>query len=195
MRRKVIAFCGVEKSGKDYSCQRLLMTKGFTKLAFADPLRDIAFHILGMPFEEGMKEYEELKKTDIYKGLNFRNILENLGSAVRKYDKDFWARTVIKGISETVKDVCISDMRYPNEYKVLKAYCDEHGIDFKVVFCNYKSPDYRADNPHESAGLANYLIKLGYQDQEYVDGNDILAYEAMREGKDGKERGNAVQKV
>ena len=37
--RKVIAFCGVEGSGKDYSCQRLLMTKGYEKAAFATSLR------------------------------------------------------------------------------------------------------------------------------------------------------------
>ena len=176
-RRKVIAFCGVEKSGKDYSCQRLMMTKGFKKLAFADSLRDIAFHVLGYKYEDGMKEYEELKKTKVFKDLNFRNILENLGSAVRKYDRDFWARTVIKGISETVKNVCISDMRYPNEYRVLKKYCDANDIELKVVFCNYKSPDYRADNPHESAGLANYLLSKGYKDQEYVKEEDIIAYD------------------
>lgn len=177
MKRKVIAFCGVEKSGKDYSCSRLMMTKGFIKIAFADPLRSMAFQILGYSYKEGMTNYEELKKTKIYNDLTFRNILENIGSAVRRFDMDFWARAVVKAVSSTTKNVCISDMRYPNEFRVLKNYCDANDIELKVVFCNYKSPDYNDKNPHESAGMANYLLSLGYNDQEYVKEEDILMYE------------------
>ena len=60
--RKVIAFIGVEGSGKDFSCQRLLMTKGFEKMAFADCLRDVAFQTIGIPYKYGIQKYEELKK-------------------------------------------------------------------------------------------------------------------------------------
>ena len=130
-----------------------------------------------------MLKYEDLKKTDLFNGLTFRNILENLGSAVRKYDEDFWARSVLKFIKETPKNVCISDLRYPNEYRVLKNYCDLNNIDFKLVFTDYHSDRYKDDNPHESAQMANYLKKLGYQDQEYVDEIDIANYELMIEGE------------
>ena len=175
--RKIRAFCGKAGSGKDYSAQRLMMTKGFKKAAFADALREIAFDIIGVPFEEGMEKYDELKQTDLINGLTFRNILENLGSAVRKYDKDFWARTVLRVINSCVDNICISDLRYPNEYWVLKEYADKHDIDFKLVFCDYKSERYQEENPHESAQLAAYLKELGYKDQEYVDEADIVAYE------------------
>ena len=178
--RKIRAFCGFEQSGKDYSARRLMMTKGFRKTALADALRDVAFNVIGIPFEEGMEKYEELKQTDLINGLTFRNILENLGSAVRKYDKDFWAKTVLKFINDCVEDVCISDLRYPNEYWVLKNYADKHNIDFKLVFCDYKSSGYRDDNPHESAQFAAYLKGLGYKDQEYVSIADIVAYDGGR---------------
>lgn len=178
--RKVIAFCGVEGSGKDYSCQRLLMTKGFEKAAFADCLRDIAFKTLGIPYNEGMLHYEELKKKKLYGDLTFRNILENLGSAVRDYDRDFWARTILTKIQNSTKNICISDLRYPNEYRVLKNYCDKNGIDFKLVFTDFHSEKYKDDNPHESAQMANFLKKRGYKDQEYINEFDIADYEAMR---------------
>ena len=180
MTRKVIAFCGFEQSGKDYSAQRLMMTKGFKKAAFANALRKIAFGVIGIPFEEGMKNYEELKQTDLINGLTFRNILENLGSEIRKYDKDFWARTVLTYINSCPDNICISDLRYPNEYWVLKEYCKKNKIDFKLVFCDYKSAKYRDDNPHESARFAAYLKGLGYTDQEYVDEADIVAYDGGR---------------
>lgn len=176
--RKVIAFCGNQGSGKDFSAQRLMLTMGFKKAAFADALRDAAFHTLGIDFEEGMKKYEELKQTDLINGLTFRNILENLGSVIRKYDKDFWAKAVLKFISSGTYNVCISDLRYPNEYWVLKKYCDENNILFKLVFCDYHSDRYKDDNPHESASFAKYLKALGYEDQQYVKEEDILQYDA-----------------
>ena len=61
--RKIRAFCGFEQSGKGYSCKRLMETMGFEKLSFANILRDIAFQTIGVPYNEGMLKYEELKKT------------------------------------------------------------------------------------------------------------------------------------
>lgn len=177
--RKVIAFCGKAGSGKDYSAQRLFRTMGFKTVAYADALRDIAFEIIGVPFDIGMKCYDRLKQTELINGLTFRNILENLGSGVRKYDKDFWARTVLKYIKETQDNVAISDLRYSNEYFIVKEYCDDNNIDFKLVFCDYKSERYQEENPHESAKLADYLQKLGYKDQEYVDDYDMQVYRNM----------------
>ena len=181
MTRKVIAFCGFEPSGKGYSAQRLMTTMGFMKTSFAHSLRDIAFNTLGISFEEGMKKYEELKQTNIYEGLTFRNILENLGSAVRKYDEDFWAKGVLNFIKGTPKNVCIDDLRYPNEYRVLSKYCKENDIDFKLIFCDYHSEGYKDDNPHESAQLARFLKGRGYKDQDYVDEYDIAEYELYLE--------------
>ena len=178
VQRKVIAFCGFQGAGKSYSTGRLLMTRKFKHVAFADALRDCTFHVLGMDYKEGMEKYEELKQTDLFNGLTFRNILENLGSAIRKYDKDFWARTAVKFISGCVENVCISDLRYTNEYWILKKYCEENDITFKLVFCDYHSERYVDDNPHESARFARYLKDLGYKDQEYVREEDVLQYDS-----------------
>ena len=177
MARKVIAFCGAAQSGKGYSCKRLMTTMGFEKTSFAHTLRDVAFSTLGIPFSEGMLNYEELKKTKVYNDLTFRNILENLGSAIRKYDEDFWAKGVLNFISATAKNVCIDDLRYPNEYQVLKKYCKENGIEFKLIFCDYHSEGYEENNPHESAQMAKFLKGRGYTDQEEVNDFDIAEYE------------------
>lgn len=177
--RQVIAFCGYQGSGKSYSAARLYMTMGFAKTSFANTLRDIAFKTLGMSFEDGMSRYDELKKTDCYNGLTFRNILENLGSAVREYDEDFWTRGVLKFIESTPKNVCIDDLRYPNEYRIIKKYCEDNKIDFKLVFCDYQSETYVDNNTHESAQLAKYLKDKGYEDQDYVNDADMMEYEFL----------------
>lgn len=176
MKRKIIAFCGNANSGKDYSCERLIMTRGFKKVAFADALRDIAFSTIGIPFDEGMKQYEELKLTKLVGDLTLRNIMENLGAGIRKYDENFWVRSALKQIKETTCDVCISDLRYYNEYVLVKAYCNENNIDFKLVFCDYHGANYEENNPHESARLAKYLKSLGYKDQQEVADADMQTF-------------------
>ena len=186
--RKVIAFCGFESSGKSYSAKRLLTTMGFEKTSFANTLRNIAFKTIGIPIEEGMSRYDKLKQTELINGLNFRNILENLGSAVREYDEDFWARGVLKFIKECPRSVCIDDLRYPNEYRVLKNYCDMTGIKFTLIFCDFKGENYRDNNKHESALLAKFLKDRGYKDQDIVDEQDIIDYEALRLGEDNEGR-------
>ena len=175
-KRKVVAYCGFEQSGKSYNCKRLVETMGFEQVAFADALREIAFKVTGFTFEDGMKRYEDLKKTQLINGLTFRNILENLGSAIRRYDKNFWANTAVVKIKETHKNVCVSDLRYKNEFVILKAFCDSNKIDFKLVFCDYKSSAYNDKNFHESTNLARYLKAIGYRDQDIVRPEDILAY-------------------
>ena len=179
--RKVIAFCGFESTGKTFSAKRLFTTMNCAKTSFANALRDVAFKTIGIPYEEGMEKYQELKQTKLINDLTFRNILENLGSAIRKYDEDFWAKSVLKFIEETPKSVVIDDLRYPNEYHVLKDYCTKNKIEFKLVFCDYHSETYRDDNPHESAQLARYLKDRGYKDQDIVDEVDILSYEEVME--------------
>ena len=54
--RKVLAFCGFEQSGKDFSARRLVTTMGYKKEAFADAMREVAINIKGLPNEEGMKQ-------------------------------------------------------------------------------------------------------------------------------------------
>lgn len=179
MKREVIAFIGRQGSGKSYQSQRLVKERGFKKLSFADPLRDIAFNVLGMDFEEGMKKYDELKRTELFNGLNFRNILENLGASVRKYDKDFWVNALIHNISQCSEHIVIDDMRYPNEYELLRNYCITKGYEFKAYFCNYKSPIYDENNKHESASLSNFLARSGYEDLQVVNKKDIFAFSVM----------------
>ena len=160
---------------------------GFIKTSFADALRDVAFSSLGVHPEVGKAHYEELKKCDNFltvkvgeheHHMTLRTFLELLGTqGVRKYDEDFWARSVLKFIQSTSKNVCIDDLRYPNEYRVVKNYCKANNIDFQLIFCDYHSENYRDDNPHESAQLAKFLKNRGYEDQEIVDDYDIAEYE------------------
>lgn len=181
--KEIVAFVGRAGSGKDYQCN-LLKEKGFTKMAFADALRDIAFSSFDIPYAFGMERYEEMKanedcikvvtKDSIHK-VSFRKFLELLGTqGIRKYDNDFWCRALIKTLKDKqYKKVCVSDMRFINEYKHLKKFAEENGYVFKVVFCNYRSDRYQDSNTHESAKLANYFCTHGYTDLEELSEQDL----------------------
>lgn len=188
MTRKLVAFLGLEGSGKSTNANKLVKDCGFTKLSFADALREMAFKIIGMDFNEGMSKYAELKQTEIYNGQNFRNILENLGSAVREQSPDFWVDSVLNKVSSIEGNICIDDMRYTNEYIKVYNYCVKNNIEFKAYFCNYKSDVYRTDNPHESARLARYLFDLNYKDLQEVNPDDILSYNSVLNSKKLKEK-------
>ena len=175
-KQEVIAFLGKAGSGKGFQADRFVK-RGYKKLSFADPLRKMACHVIGLSYNEAMKKYDELKKTLLVNNLTFRNILENLGSGVREIDEDFWVKAVIKGIRETTKNIVIDDMRYPNEFIEISHFCQEHNIMFKAYLCDFHSDRYDANNPHESAALANYLVNdLKLQDLQEVKISTILEY-------------------
>ena len=176
--KKVVAFLGREGSGKSYQSNELIK-RGYKKLSFANPLRKLAFKVVGLDFEEGMKQYDTLKRTELVFGMTFRNILEQLGEGVRAIDSDFWIKALVNDIRGTLENICIDDMRYPNEFIKLHDYCKEHGIEFKAYLCNYNSERYSGVNPHSSAKLANYLVdELHMADLQEVDYNTIATFES-----------------
>ena len=179
MTRKIMAFAGKAGSGKDFRCQQLLKQGNYKRMAFADALRKIMFLTLGIPFGQGMEHYEELKKTPLYNGQNLRQMLEHLGTeGIRHYDNDFWCKCLIKDLDEVPEDlnICISDLRFYNEYKYLKEYCDKKGYEFSFIFCDYRSERYQEFNPHASARLANFLKEIGYADGDEIKDDDMQIY-------------------
>lgn len=191
-KKQIIAFVGRAGSGKDYQCAKLL-TKGFTKLAFADALRKIAFSTLGISYEDGMNNYDYLKNTPCIEvnlaksnyvdnpqpKFNFRTFLEKLGTeGIRKYDDDFWANCLVNEIKKSkLNKVCVSDLRFPNEYHALNNFAKQNGYEFKCVFCDYHSDRYQDVNDHDSAKLSNWLCAIGMEDLNCVTESVIKQYE------------------
>lgn len=182
--RKVIAFAGRQGSGKSFRCSSLVKTQNYKSLAYADALRKIIFVTLGIPYDYGMEHYDELKMTPLYNGQTLRNMMEHLGTeGIRYYDNDFWAKCLLREIEKTpeTQDICISDLRFYNEYETLKEFCMEHEYDFQLIFCDYRSDRYEEHNNHASARLANFLSEIGYHDGDVVKDSDMEAYiEAMK---------------
>lgn len=185
-RKIIVAFIGRAGSGKDYQCS-ILQEHGYKKLAFADALRDVAFSSLGIPVPFGMARYDEMKSNDecikvvtedSYHHLSFRKFLELLGTqGIRKYDNNFWANALVKQIKDNkYNKICISDMRFINEYNAVSQFCEDNDYEFQVRFCDYHSDRYQKDNDHQSAWMGNYFATHGYNDLDIIESSDMDKY-------------------
>lgn len=172
-KKQIVAFIGRAGSGKDYQSQ-LLMDKGFNKIAFADALRDITAQIVRYPLSDLIAIYDDFKSGDIFPDYTGRELMENIGAAIRKYEPDFWVNAAQLQITQNgLKKVVISDMRYINEYFKMQQFCNQHDFEFKCIFCDYHSNRYQENNKHQSAWLSNFFATHGYQDLDEIKEDDI----------------------
>jgi hypothetical protein len=120
MAYPLIGLTGRKRSGKDSFAARLVAEHGYTRLAFADALREAAlaldpivvgFHeirLSGVLARDGgweaAKELPEVRRT-----------LQNYGVAIREIDPEFWVRVVANRAAEIAGPVVVTDVRFPNE--------------------------------------------------------------------------------
>ncbi|OKI71410.1 deoxynucleotide monophosphate kinase family protein [Streptomyces sp. MJM1172] len=122
-----IAIIGRARSGKDSVGARLVQRYGYTRLAFADPLKDMALeinpviptvtgvHVRLAPLVEAVGwEYAK----DTYPEV--RRILQHVGQSVRDRDPDYWIRALTRTAVELEGGpIVVTDVRYPNEAMAL----------------------------------------------------------------------------
>lgn len=128
-----IALMGRARSGKDTIAQHLISRFCYTRVAFADPLKEMALSIDPLiPHMRGKEQLTtrlsrvveivgwERAKDDLPE---VRRFLINLGTSVRDQDIDFWARLGLDKVTVAQSwglPVVITDVRFPNEYHALK---------------------------------------------------------------------------
>ena len=96
----LIALCGRKRSGKDTAALALADTLGFKRYAFADKLKELTAHFLGLPVEEVARDdFKARKLWHEQRGLHLtagRDVLQRLGAAARKtFGEDFWAERLL----------------------------------------------------------------------------------------------------
>lgn len=106
-----IAFGYKRRVGKDTSCDYLVQKYGGIKLSFAEPLYKI------LDFAQGVCNFKKIKD---------RKFLQFIGTEwARTINNNVWADLMIEKIKGYVnQNIFISDLRFQNEFKVLK----DHGF-------------------------------------------------------------------
>ncbi len=100
-----IGILGKSGAGKDTLADFLVAEKGFKKIAFAEPLYKVAREYYGMQEKS-------------------RELLQDIGNAMRSVRKDVFVNLLIKKISEMQaqgeKNIVVTDIRQKNEFLALK---------------------------------------------------------------------------
>jgi len=135
MPAKVIAICGENRSGKDVLANYIAHKYGYTRLAFAQPLKNIVkiifdFNDIQVGIDDINCNGTEKDTIDARWGISPRHALQffgteifqnNIQQLIPNINKDFFANTLMNKIKENNTYV-ISDIRFLHEYEKLKSH-------------------------------------------------------------------------
>ena len=130
---KLIGICGHARSGKDIVGSYLHSSRDNTwKLAFADPLKQAAATMFGIPedsfYEDDLKEVADpfwgVSPRQIAQFFGTEMVRQNVGRLIPELGENFWIRRLIQTLNGTGDSVAydaddvviISDVRFQNEY-------------------------------------------------------------------------------
>lgn len=135
----LVGLIGKKRVGKDTFAAVLVEEFGFARVAFADPLKEMALTIdPPIPFygtrllSEKVADYGWEFVKDTYP--EARRFLQRLGDGARQFDPEFWVRAGMAQVYSTrgsrslamfqhvdaPKPVVITDVRYPNEADAIR---------------------------------------------------------------------------
>lgn len=120
----IIGLSGYAQSGKDTVAQILVDNYGFTRIAFADKIRDFLYEVnpmVGCSPSGYLKDLVDLKGWDSAKQEpQVRRLLQDLGVGARKmFGEDFWINQALKDTNFGDLYV-ITDVRFINEADAIK---------------------------------------------------------------------------
>lgn len=121
---KLIGITGKARSGKDTIAKHLFARYGFTRIAFADPLKLAAQQMFGLSQEATWQDHA--KETVIpYWDMSPRQIFQLLGTEAIKpvFGEDFWVKRwmITYGIFRNTDDIVVPDVRVDIEADALRA--------------------------------------------------------------------------
>jgi hypothetical protein len=126
-----LALMGKARSGKDTVAARLTVEHGYERVAFADPLKDMALSINPIVASDGIGPFRLKPLVAAYgwerakdEYTEVRRILQTVGQSIRSYDPDYWVNVAMRTITERTltkrAPVVVTDVRYPNEAEALR---------------------------------------------------------------------------
>lgn len=167
--KKLIGIAAKARSGKDAIATYLWEKYGFTRIAFADPIKVAAQSMFGLTHEQAWND--ELKEKVIpYWGLSPRQMLQQLGTDASKpvFGPDVWIKRWGMSYSTLMEtdDIVVPDVRCDLEASYLRM--------LGGVIIHLERPDAQAVSSHISeAGTTvfpedRYIINNGTLEDLYA---------------------------
>lgn len=114
----IIGLSGYAQSGKDTVANILVDQYGFTRVAFADKIREFLYesgpdYLKCLVDEVGWENAKQHKKV--------REMLQNTGVGARKvFGDDFWVYQAMGSIASAHSNIVVTDVRFLNEANIIK---------------------------------------------------------------------------
>jgi hypothetical protein len=127
----IIGLSGYARSGKDTVAEFLVEKYGFTRLAFADPMREALLRLnpkVTVSGVQGVYLASVVNKLgwDAIKDLSpeVRELLQRMGTEVGRemFGEHFWIDYLMNKAIDAKTDVVISDVRYLNEIEAIRLW-------------------------------------------------------------------------
>lgn len=164
--KHLVLVCGFARAGKDTFAKGIIAgAKDAKRMAYADALKyalETAAHNVGLHvdyFDDAEKSVD-------------RNLLVEFGLAMRRRDKNIFARTVVDSLM-ALKDgqtLVVSDWRYLNEYEVAKQACDKWAINLHTV--RIVRHGWKAANDEEAMSLQEIMEAVPFDETIYATSGD-----------------------
>jgi hypothetical protein len=120
----IIGLSGYAQSGKDTVAELLCLNYGYTRMAFADPMRDAIYTL--NPYVEGGNRVADLVDEygwDVAKANpEVRRLLQVFGTEVgrKQFGENFWVQQAFDKLEST--KIVFADVRFPNEANEIIQY-------------------------------------------------------------------------
>lgn len=124
----IIGLSGFARSGKDTVADYLVSEYGYTRIAFADPMREALYRLNPMISVHDMTHvplasavdgmgWEEVKTASA----DLRGLLQRMGTEVGRemFGEDVWVKQALRAVSRH-ENVVFSDVRFKNEADALR---------------------------------------------------------------------------
>lgn len=146
MTPKIIAICGVMRSGKDTIANHLVENYGYENIKIADTLKKVVSILFG--FSHDQIEGASKDKVDEHWNITPRSAMQFFGTEIMQYQiqrlcpnvgRTFWMSSLCAKLSTQPQEkrFVISDLRFVHEYEYLiKTYGVENVYVMKVFRTN-----------------------------------------------------------
>lgn len=127
-RIKVIGLSGWARTGKDTIADNLVETKGYTKISFAQPMKEAMYRldpritvneVVNTSLRVGIDVYDWEGLKD--RSPDIRGLLQRFGTEVGRemFGENFWVDYALRHIPDGTKAV-FADVRFPNEADAIR---------------------------------------------------------------------------
>jgi len=152
----IIGILGKKYHGKDTVANYIKESREIVHLSYAEPLKEacrILFSFNDDQLYGDKKEVEDefwnITPRQVYKFIGTDLCRKQMKQIIPHVNEDFWVECMRRRLETINKDIVISDVRFPNEAKLIK---EKGGIIIKV-----SRPLIEDNDEHESESLVDYI--------------------------------------